>query len=377
MTQDLDIHGFCPDRFSAVKDTFARNFSEGHETGARFALAEEGEIVVDLYAGHADRARTRPFDDLTLTPVFSTTKAVASLMMARLVDQGLLAYDRPVASVWPEFAAAGKGAITLEQLLSHQAGLCGLAGPFDPALWFDRDEICARLAAMAPLWPPGTASGYHPTTLGYLVGEIFQRVDGRTLGTALREDLCGPHGLDLWIGLPDSQHDRCADVQKPPAMPDLGPMTEPRRLAFGTAWAAPSARGSAQWRRFEMPSSNGHATAPALARIMALLACDGQLDGQTLLSSGLAAQVMAERISGPDLVLPRAVSWAAGLMRNRFEPVYGPNPLAVGHYGWGGSCAFADAQRRLSGAYVMNRQSVHLVGDPRAVALIEAAYQGL
>ena len=377
MTDCPPIHGLCPDRFGAVREAFSQNFASGQEGGARFALADRGEIIIDLYGGHADRARTKAFDDQTLTPVFSTTKLLASLMIARLVDQGLLAYDDTVASLWPAFAAEGKGAITVAQVLSHQAGLCGIAEAFDPVLWFDWDVICEKLAAMAPIWPPGTASGYHPITVGYLVGEIFRRVDGRTLGPALREDLAEPHDLDLWIGLPDSEHGRCADMQRPTSIPDLGEMTKPRRLAFGTRWAAPLGRESAQWRRFEIPSANGHATAPALARLMALLADDGQLDGQALLSPGTAAEVMQERIRGPDQVLPRQVSWAAGPMRNSLEPAFGPSPTIVGHYGWGGSCAFADPQTGLSGAYVMTRQSVHLVGDPRATALIEAVYQSL
>lgn len=377
MTDSPQIHGLCPERFAAVREVFTQNFASGQEVGARFALAHRGEILIDLFAGHTDRARTRPFDEATLTPIFSTTKLLASLMIARLVDQGLLAYDQSVASVWPAFAAEGKGAITVAQVLSHQAGLCGIVEAFDPALWFDWDAICEKLSAMAPIWTPGTASGYHPITVGYLVGEIFRRVDGRTLGTALREDLAQPHDLDLWIGLPDSEHGRCADMQRPTGMPDLGEMTEARRLAFGTRWSAPLGRESAQWRRFEIPSGNGHATAPALARIMALLADDGQLDGQARLSPGTAAEVMQERIGGPDRVLPRAVSWAAGPMRNSLQPVFGPSPTMVGHYGWGGSCAFADPQIGLSGAYVMTRQSVHLVGDPRATALIEAVYRSL
>ena len=377
MTDSPQIHGLCPDRFAAVREVFTRNFASGQEVGARFALADRGEIVIDLFAGHADRARTRPFDERTLTPIFSTTKLLASLMIARLVDQGLLAYDQTVASIWPAFAAGGKGAITVAQVLSHQAGLCGIPEEFDPALWFDWDFICERLAAMVPIWTPGTASGYHPITVGYLVGEIFRRVDGRSLGTALREDLAEPHDLDLWIGLPDSEHGRCADMQRPTGMPDLGEMTEARRLAFGTRWAAPLGRESAQWRRFEIPSANGHATAPALARIMALLADDGQLDGQARLSPGTAAEVMQERIGGPDRVLPRKVSWAAGPLRNCLDPAFGPSPTMVGHYGWGGSCAFADPKTGLSGAYVMTRQSVHLVGDPRATALIEAVYKSL
>jgi len=377
MSQAVEIHGLCPPRLDAVRTVFEGHFRASEEIGARFALAQRGEILVDLYAGHSDLARACAFDSKTLTPIFSCTKAIASLMIARLVDQGLIAYDQAVASIWPEFGAAGKADITLEQVLSHQAGLCGLDGPFDPQLWYDPEAICARLAAMAPLWPPGSASGYHPITVGYLVGEIFRRLDGRSLGTALRQDLGQPFDLDLWIGLPASEYGRCAQMQRPRTLPNLGPMTEPRRLAFGTAWAAPGGRETPDWRSMEIPSANGHATAPALARLMSVLACDGRLDGRTVLSEGMTKAVMRERISGDDLVLPRHVSWGAGLMRNDVTEIYGPGPNTVGHYGWGGSCVFADPDTGLSGAYVMTRQSAFLVADPRAMALIAAAYQAL
>jgi CubicO group peptidase (beta-lactamase class C family) len=174
----VEIAGVAPARFGSVKDAFARSLSDGEELGARFTLVEAGEVVLDLWCGFADRPRTRPWDARTLAPVFSTTKAVAALMIARLVDQGRLDYRQTVASVWPDFAQAGKDLVTVEQALSHQAGLPGFSEPMDPALWVDWDAICAKLAAMAPLWPPGSASGYHPVTVGYIVGEIFRRVDG-------------------------------------------------------------------------------------------------------------------------------------------------------------------------------------------------------
>ena len=353
---------------------FAANFAEGLEQGARFALALEGEVVVDLWAGTADRAKTRPFDEATLTPVFSTTKAVAALMIARLVSQGRLDYGATVASVWPEFGQAGKDRITVEQALSHQAGLAGFVHEIDPALWFDWDGLCAELAAMAPLWPPGSASGYHPVTFGYLAGEIFRRVDGRTMGTALREDLAQPFSLDLWVGLPDSEHGRCADLRRPPSMPDLGEITEVKQAAFLTKWASPGGRSGADWRRAEIPSANGHATAPALARLMAVLASDGRLDRREVLAPGVPALAAKMRIQGRDLVLPYDIAWGAGLMRNQGLGIYGPDPETFGHSGWGGSCAFADPERRVSGAYVMNRQSVHLIGDPRPMRLLKALY---
>ncbi|WP_422576798.1 serine hydrolase domain-containing protein, partial [Phenylobacterium sp.] len=193
-----------------------------------------GETIVDLWAGHADRQRTRPFDDKTLTTIFSSTKAIAALLIARLVDSGKLDYGQTVASVWPEFAQVGKGEITVEQAMSHQAGLSGFPDPMEPSLWFDWEAICAKLAAMAPLWPPGTASGYHPVTFGYIAGEIFRRVDGRTMGAALRQDLAIPFDLDLWIGLPDSEHGRAADMQRPNGPAKFGEVNAATRAAFLT-----------------------------------------------------------------------------------------------------------------------------------------------
>jgi CubicO group peptidase (beta-lactamase class C family) len=373
----VEIHGFAQPRFAAVKDAFAANFAEGHELGARFTLVQSGEVAVDLWGGFAERARTKPFDERTLTAIFSTTKAIAAALIARAVDQGKLAYDQRVAELWPEFAQAGKDAITVEQALSHQAGLSGFPEPMDPALWFDWDAITARLAAMTPLWPPGTASGYHPITWGYIAGEIFRRADGRTLGRALREELAQPFGLDLWIGLPDSEFDRVAELQRPSAMPDFGEVNEPTRVAFLTPWASPGGRNQAEWRRAEIPSANGHATALALARLMGALANEGWLEGGEILTPALIQEAARERIRGPDLVLPFNMSWAAGFMRNETEKPWGPAPQSFGHSGWGGSCAFADPRTRLGGAYVMNKQGTRLMGDERPKRLIEAAYAAL
>ncbi len=357
----------CPPQFEGVKRAFDDNFARDEELGAQFSLAIDGEIVVDIWGGFADRKQTKPFGPDTLTPVFSTTKAVAAVMIARVVEQGRLSYAQTVASVWPEFAQAGKEAVTIEQVLSHQAGLPGFPDEMDPALWFDWDAICAKLAAMAPMWPVGTASGYHPITVGYIAGEIFRRVDGRTMGTALREDVCEPRGLDLWIGLPESEHGRVAEIKRPAALPQFGELNEPVRAAFLSPWSAAAGRSPAEWRRMEIPSANGHATAEALARFMG----GGVLKPETI---KLAS---AERIRGQDLVLPFVMSWGSGFMRSVPNALYGPGEQAYGHSGWGGSCAFHDPERGVSGAYVMNRQSAELIGDVRTRRLIEAAYAAL
>ena len=374
---DFPIGGLCPPRFNAVRAAFEANFAEGLELGARFALAVEGRIVIDLIGGWADRAQTRPFAEDTLTSVFSTTKAIAALMIARLVDQVKLSYGQRVAEIWPEFGEAGKSLITVEQVMAHEAGLPGFAERMEPSDWFDWDLICGRLAAIAPMWRPGEVSGYHPVTFGYLAGEIFRRVDGRSMGEALREDIAGPLGLDLWIGVPDAEQLRCADVRRPPALPNLGEINEFKRVAFMTPWASPGGRSLSEWRRAEIPSVTGHATAPALARLMSAMAGGGRLDGVRLLKPETVEAATAERIRGPDLVLPYDLAWGAGFLRNEGLGIYGPGRQTIGHSGWGGSCAFADPDLRVSGAYVMNRQSAELIADGRSRRLIEAAYAGL
>ena len=374
----LEISGVCPARFAGVKDAFAANFSDApeglNEQAARFSICIEGETVIDLWAGHADAGRTVPFTETTLTPVFSTGKAVMALLIATAVERGKLSYDEAVATLWPAFGQAGKAQVTVAQLMSHQAGLPGFAETVDPTLWFDREAVLARLAAQAPMWPPGTASGYHPITIGYLAGELFRLADGRSMGAALREDFAGPFGLDLWIGLPKAEHGRVASLRKPASAPDLGVIDAIKTSAFLDRGSAPGGRGSSDWRTMEVPSANLHGTALGLARIMGVLANHGRLDGRSILSPGVLAEMTRERIHGMDKVVPFDVSWAAGLMRNEGLYIFGPNPTALGHCGWGGSCAFADADARISGAYVMTRQSPHLIGDPRARRLIDAVY---
>ncbi|GAA0640391.1 serine hydrolase domain-containing protein [Brevundimonas lenta] len=369
-----DIHGVCPPRFAAVKDAFAANFTDApeglNERGARFSVVIDGEAVIDLWGGWADTAQSVPFGEDTLTPVFSAGKSVMALLIATCVERGLLDYEAPVAGYWPAFGQAGKARITVGQLMSHQAGLSGFAEAIDPTDWFNRAVVLEKLCAQAPLWAPGTASGYHPITIGYLAGELYRLVDGRSMGTALRQDF---PGLDLWIGLPEEEFGRVAQMRKPAAPPNLGVIDAVKRSAFFDRGSSPGQRESGEWRKAEIPSANLHGTALDLARIVGV-AATGAIDGRTVLSDATLEALRRERIYGQDRVLPFVMGWAAGLTCNRGLGVFGPHDEARGHYGWGGSCVVADAEVRLSAAYVMTRQSPHLIGDPRAVRLLDALY---
>lgn len=374
-----DIHGHLASGFEPVAEAFKENFSERGELGAGFTLIRDGEILVDIHAGHSDRKGEQPWTAETIVPVFSTGKAITALVVAWLVDQERLDYDAPVAEVWPEFAQAGKGEVTLAQALSHQAGLPGYPEEMEPSDWFDRELMESRFAAMAPMWPLGEGSGYHPISYGVIADAVVRRADakGRTVGAILREEICGPRGIDFHIGVPESEHERAAEHVLPPRPPHLGSMTPEKSAAFLKPWSSPGRRGTAAWRSAELPAANGHGTATAIARLMAPFATQGRLDDAAFVSGAVIEAAMKERVHGPDRVLPFDLSFAAGVMINRDSGAFGPEPKAVGHYGFGGSCGFADPERGVSGAYVMNRQMDVLVGDARAKALIEAAYRCL
>ncbi len=360
-------------RFADVGEAFEANFEAGDELGARFVAYRHGEKIVDIFGGWSDKARQTPWTEETLACVYSTGKSVLALFVARAVAAGDLDYDAPVADVWPDFGANGKEAITLGQAMSHQGGLCGLQEEMPPEEWLDWDAICARIAAMAPLWPPGSANGYHPQTHGFIVGEVLRRVTGRTVGALLYEDEFEARGVDIHCGLKPQAATRTAYMPKPPRAPDLGALTEFKELAFLKPWSAPARVAREDWMAAEIPASNMHATADGLARLLQPLASD---EAEGALPAEALEAALRVRIEGPDLVLPFDLSWAAGLMRNRHGH-FGPSETAYGHAGFGGSCVVIDPARGLTAAYVMNKMSPYLVGDPRAVRLIEALYAAL
>lgn len=376
---ELQTHILSP-AFEPILDVFEQNFTDFEELGAGFAVILDGEPVLHITGGWADKRKTIPYGKDTLVPVYSTTKGIAALALGGLVEahtrQG---YDTLVSEIWPEFGVNGKEATTIGHVVSHQAGLPGFTEEIDPALWLDPPACAAALATIAPMWAPGTAHGYHPLTWGYMVGELARRLDpnGRTLGQYIATTMTNTTGemghndlIDFWIGLPESEHERCADIARPKALARLGEVTPPRRAAFMTKWAAPN-RNAKTWREVEIPSANGHGTALSIAQMYEPYAANGaQGDNHITMTADMVRPFYPDT---PDLVLDMNTSFAAGVMLNSHGH-FGPNPDAVGHCGWGGSMAIADADRRLTCAYVMNKQSNILVGDPRATALVSAVY---
>ncbi|MEL7547956.1 MAG: serine hydrolase domain-containing protein [Pseudomonadota bacterium] len=369
---DFDINGFTASGFEPVRNAFEANFVSGDELGAGFCVFRGDDTLVDLTGGFSDRARTAPWAHNTIVPVFSTTKPIAALVMASVIDMLTAQYETPVAEIWPEFGTHGKAAVTIGELLSHQAGLPGFVDEIDPALWLEPARCAAALAAQAPLWEPGTAHGYHPMSWGYFIGELVQRLSSRSLGTILREDICEPNDIDFQIGIPASEDDRVAKLQRPKAMPDLGELNEATKVAFLTKWAAPN-RNAEQWRRIEIPSANGHGTARSVATLFGIYTSRGMLGGQRVISPTAFAGLTQLRTRGSDLVLPFETGFGAGIMHN-VAGLFGPNPNTLCHAGWGGSMGLADPDAGISAAYVMNQQSNHLMGDPRARCLIDAVY---
>ncbi len=377
------IEGRVAPGFDAVRDVFESNLTAGAEVGASFCVMRGTEMLVDLWGGHTDLAREQPWDADTLVNVYSTTKGVAALAFALLVQDGLVSYEDPVRDHWPELRA-GQGGLTVGQLLAHQGGICGVDEPLTVADLYDWALMIRLLERQVPYWPPGTAAGYHAVVWGYLPGELARRLTGKTLSALLRERLAEPLDADFFLGLPAAEDSRVAPLIGPNrarTQPDASMRPEPRMPAlYPVALQNPLIRpfkdaSSRAWRRAEIAASNGHASARGIARIYAAAASAGTPGSP--FSSSTITQVTAERVGEtPDLVLGRPIRRGAGVILNS-GGAYGPCPASFGHAGAGGSLGFADPERRLGVGYAMNQMQTNLDGDTRGGRLLRAVYECL
>ncbi len=374
------IQGRCAPGFERVRETFAANFSEGGEVGAAFSVFRNNECIVDFWGGFRDSAKSQPWTQDTLANVWSTTKGPTAMCCARLVDQGKLSYTDKVAAHWPEFAAHGKGQVTVAQLLSHQAGLSGLRTPTKIGGFYDHEKMAAELAAQEPLWAPGAYSGYHAITYGVLAGELVRRVTGKTLGTYFRGEIAEPFGIDFFIGLPESEEGRIAEMIEsdgPVQSFDEIADTEIKKLTFTNPAMSPLYPNERAWRAAEIPAAGGRGSAYAIAKLYGVLAAGGEAGGKQLLSLDGIKAMSAPQIENEDAVLGFPLRWGAGMALNAEWGEYGPNMDAFGHSGWGGSFGSADLESGLGISYVMNKMGAALAGDPRALALTKAVYDCL
>ena len=384
----VKIEGSCDPRFKSVKDIFADSFENGIEIGAAVAATVDGKTVFDLWGGYADKARTKPWTRDTLVNVYSTTKGVTAICAHRLADKGLLDIDAPVAKYWPEFAQAGKEKLPVRYLLSHKAGMAAVRKPLDDDALFNWNKMTMALAEQEPWWEPGTKHGYHALTFGYLVGEVIRRITGKTPGTYLREEIAGPLGLDLHIGLDAKDDARTGDMIP---MPPPGPgepnlfaevMKNPESVAFKAFMNPPNGMrpgmvNTREWRAAEIPAANGHTTARSLAKLYGALARGGELDGVRVMSKEQVAQCSIEQSNGPDALLIINTRFSLGFMMSQPGASLGPNAKSFGHPGAGGSLGYADPEAKIGFGYTMNKMHASLLIDPRATALIEAVYASM
>ncbi|MCU0268897.1 MAG: beta-lactamase family protein [Acidimicrobiales bacterium] len=380
MTTVPHLQGDVAAGFEGVRDAFAANFAEQGEIGAAVAAWVDGRPVVSLWGGVADPTTGRPWDRDTVVVVFSMTKGLTATAVHHLAERGGIDLDAPVCTYWPAFAANGKDTVTVRMLLAHQAGLPVVEGAFtlDEALSWD--PVVTALAAQTPVWEPGAAHGYHVRTFGWLVGEVFRRASGRTVGCYVADELTGPLGCDWWLGLPAEHEPRVARlVPPPPQFQEL--LDSLGDLLFTRAMSTPANlfRYDEMWndrriRAVELPSSNSITNAASVARFYAALL--GPVDGVQLLAPDTVAAATRVQSDGPDLVLLIDSRFATGYMLGRMlaSPA---GPRAFGHTGAGGSTAFVDPDRGLAFAYTTNTMRFDTQHDVRSERLARALYDAV
>jgi CubicO group peptidase (beta-lactamase class C family) len=382
------VEGSCDPAFAGVRELLERQVADQVEVGAAIAVEVGGNRVVDIWGGHTDAARTRPWQRDTLVNVWSTTKTPTALLAHLLADRGQLDLDAPVARYWPEFAAAGKESLPVRYLLSHRAGLPAVRVPVTAEDTYDWKLMTERLAGTEPWWEPGTQCGYHALTYGWLVGEVVRRVSGSSVGELMRAEFAGPLDADFHIGLPDGEHHRVATLVQPPppdaeARAALSAQLPPVVLAtLGNPPLTGAAANEPGWRRAEIPAANGHGTARAVATLYGVLAQRGTVAGRQYLSAGQVERVREGQGAAVDVILGyglggQATETGLGVLLSGADGHYGPNERAVGHDGYGGSFGLADPEAGVSIGYVMNLMGAHILDDPRKMAVIDAVYQAL
>ncbi|HIE89800.1 MAG TPA: class A beta-lactamase-related serine hydrolase [Pseudomonadales bacterium] len=376
----MKIEGFCDERFASVRDEFEKNFTERGDTGACFALTLEGEYVVDIWAGHQDKALKKLWQEDTIINVFSSTKTMTFLCALVLADRGLLNFEACVADYWPEFSAGNKTQIKVKHLMSHSAGLPGFSRRFTTPELCDWNFCCDDLANQSPWWEPGTQSGYHAITQGYLIGEVIRRITDRTIGQFFKSDIADLVGADFQISVDPNDFPRIADlIEAKEIAPilEMDPNSIPGRVFADMEDDVVEMTTSVEWKQAEIPAANGHGNARSIVRAQTASANGGSAFGVELLSADGCSKALESQTNGNDLVLGIPVNFAMGYaLANETIPI-SPNSNTLWWGGAGGSTVVVDTDAHACFSYLMNQMDNNIVGDPRGAALGAAVYSSL
>lgn len=373
-----EIHGTSTSEYARLGDLLSETLDSGKDVGASVSVTVEGETVVDIWGGWADEAQTTPWGRDTITNVWSTTKTMTFLSTLVLAERGLLGYHEKVSTYWPEFAQNGKADIEVRHLMGHTSGVSAWEQPVAVEDIYDWEKSTAMLAAQAPWWTPGEGSGYHALNQGHLLGEVIRRIDGRMLGQFFAEEIAGPLDADFHIGLDPSEFDRVSNVIPPPALAiDMSTMDPDSVLIKTFTGPAPDATESwtPEWRQATIGAANGHGNARSVARIQAIVANGGTVDGVELLSPDTIKMIFEEQANGVDQVLGLPVRFGMGYALHSIAVPYLPEGNYAYWGGWGGSSIIVDIDRKITFAYVMNRMDEGLLGDTRGIDLATEVFK--
>jgi CubicO group peptidase (beta-lactamase class C family) len=373
-----DIQGTCDQRFEGVRRTLSTQLDNGDDVGASVAIFLHGEPVVDIWGGYVDEAHSAPWESDTLTNVWSTTKTMTFITALILHDRGELDFSAPVATYWPEFAAAGKEKVEVRHLMGHTAGLSGWETPLAAEDLADWEKCTSALAAQTPWWEPGTASGYHAVTQGFLIGEVVRRITGESIGNWFAREVAKPLEADFYIGLPESEDHRVSNVIPPPP-PDASAFGDAIPEFLVKTFMNPPIDASMAhhgwWRRAEIPAANGQGNARSVATVQSVIAGRGQARGVRLFSEKTADVIFDVQADGTDKVLGVPLRFGMGYGLSNPEMPLGPRACYWG--GYGGSVIIMDQDAELTICYVMNRMFPGLVGDLRGMTIAMEAVLAL
>ncbi|KAK9311938.1 beta-lactamase/transpeptidase-like protein [Lipomyces starkeyi] len=376
------VQGHCDSKFEGLRNLFQSFIDSGEELGASIVVNIDGENVVDVWGGFANASRTKHWEMDTIVNVFSTTKTVSALAALTLIDRGLLDVNGNVSQYWPEFGANGKEDILVRHILSHTSGVSGWDEPVTVEDLCNFEKASGMLTQQAPWWTPGTASGYHSWTMGFLIGELVRRVTSMTLKEFVAKEIAGPLDADFQIGALEKDWDRISDLIPPRDKSNTSAL-DPQSIAaktFKNPILDISFVSSAQWRQAELGAANGHGNARSVARLLSVVALGGQIDGKRhLLSPETIDLIFQQQADGVDLAanMPLRFGIGFGLSGKHTAVDWMPCGRICFWGGYGGSIVIMDLDRRLTISYVMNKMDEVGLGSDRTKAYVEAVYKML